>query len=695
MPAALVEYRDNAGLAAGSFTSGAPWVTSTDQPFATEVVNAGSWSKASATVFECVTAGSYLVLAKVRFSHTANLAYPVFRARLESVSGSYSYFTSEAGRTAFKNSNINNDITEGWVPVHAYLHNVQVGDQFKIVSGMEGTAATISTVIGNSEIQILPIEPRDAVILKRRHDTSNGNLDGSTPEDVYIDDTVLNTNNGHLTIVQDALTPTTSVRVDTDGLALVLGTLRGGGSPSNRTGRRIQLVADNGQKPAVGYCYARISGRDSDGVALATVVRRNGTNVSVKMQGYMPAYTLDNAGVERSNGWDINGSTTVDQEQLCVLMLPANAKAVAVYGTAQTLVTSSQVELPLSVEEFRDGDTFNALTSNGVGPSKDLTVVAFAHALLSRSGDLLDNTRAGFTSQIEVNGVAQVTGQGGTFSPGDDGANGVLGSALSAHGVFSVSSGQSVKFVANRYSTGAGDGERTQPDTTRMVLLDAETLVASPTSPTTPTTQTVNLPSPPPTQLVPYQHRHHILLRPNLDEFASSLLLADQRLNMPRLEAFARALGAGAQVLETLLYSILVGTSLEGAEGVHLERWGKLVGEQRGGLTDARYREFIELRARVNTSPDDTSTFKQLLTDAVAPLSVQGWPMYPAGAQFEISGGAFIGDVERSHVAGLLRDLKPAGVAAPVVQRIPNAFTFSTVLGTPNTPLSPLIFDGR
>lgn len=72
--------------------------------------------------------------------------------------------------------------------------------------------------------------------------------------------------------------------------------------------------------------------------------------------------------------------------------------------------------------------------------------------------------------------------------------------------------------------------------------------------------------------------------------------------NKPRLGALAKALGTAVQVFEDAFASVGSDTALDGATGVVLDLWGRLVGEERSGLTDAEYRRVIAARTLANRS---------------------------------------------------------------------------------------------
>jgi hypothetical protein len=198
---------------------------------------------------------------------------------------------------------------------------------------------------------------------------------------------------------------------------------------------------------------------------------------------------------------------------------------------------------------------------------------------------------------------------------------------------------------------------------------------------------------------------HGLIYEPDHEGKAAALLMW-QELGKARIEAFVRALGKGTQLLENTIWAVFVGTTtLQGSEGVNLDRWGFLVGEQRGGLTNEQYRRFILLRMRVNSEFPDEDLLWEVVTDAVSPSVVTVTPLPPAGIQVQVDGIEFLSEVLRVHTAALIRDLRPLGVIVPVVESIPGYFGFDgdpdaqgfSSLASPSSGgiLSRLIYSGR
>jgi hypothetical protein len=197
---------------------------------------------------------------------------------------------------------------------------------------------------------------------------------------------------------------------------------------------------------------------------------------------------------------------------------------------------------------------------------------------------------------------------------------------------------------------------------------------------------------------------HVVVFVPDHEDRAKDLLLWQDR-GKPRLEALVASFGAGAQGAEALSWATIVGAStLAGAKGVNLDRWGALVGEHRGGLDNEQYRTSIELRQLVNTSFPNEDNVWTVISTSVQPYPVRMFELYPAGMKAIVYSTDALSESLRAHLVGLIRDFRPAGVVLPIIETLPGHFAFdweadaplfpSLAVPTP-LPFSDLIYSGR
>lgn len=101
-----------------------------------------------------------------------------------------------------------------------------------------------------------------------------------------------------------------------------------------------------------------------------------------------------------------------------------------------------------------------------------------------------------------------------------------------------------------------------------------------------------------------------ILHRTDLVERALGFMPRRWRGNMDRFEELLRIFVRAFQELEDTTVELVLDTMLDNAEGVHLDQYGELVGEQRGNLDDDDYRRMIRARSAIN---DSNGTPEELL----------------------------------------------------------------------------------
>lgn len=136
--------------------------------------------------------------------------------------------------------------------------------------------------------------------------------------------------------------------------------------------------------------------------------------------------------------------------------------------------------------------------------------------------------------------------------------------------------------------------------------------------------------------------------------------LPTQFRNKPRMEALVRGLMEAAQTCEAGLLTLETGRRIATATGEALDVLGRIVGEERVGLTDEPFRLRIQARVATNKSSgtgDEVLRIFALLTDL--PLTLR--EEFPAAFVVRVGGGA----LEYPEVyADILQRAKPAGVRA-------------------------------
>lgn len=145
-----------------------------------------------------------------------------------------------------------------------------------------------------------------------------------------------------------------------------------------------------------------------------------------------------------------------------------------------------------------------------------------------------------------------------------------------------------------------------------------------------------------------------------------------------RNRALVRALAYGVQVLEDMLFDVLVSTGIDEATGDALDQWGETVGEDRGPLSDNEYRQFIKARMLVNISSGTIDEMIEILDVATQPnVEVRHLSVFPAGFALQVTRTSFLTDEGARRVARMLEDAWPGGRHMTVVEALSNGFGFA------------------
>jgi hypothetical protein len=159
------------------------------------------------------------------------------------------------------------------------------------------------------------------------------------------------------------------------------------------------------------------------------------------------------------------------------------------------------------------------------------------------------------------------------------------------------------------------------------------------------------------------------------------------QFDKPRIAALVQALGLGIQCLESNLFGMHISTALPNATGDALDKWGALVGERRGGLSDDDYRVFIDAKLMVlrsNGSPDELIDIFAKIT---APQISVRFNLYPrASFGLWVLREEAMGDNRARRVGEFMRQAKPGGTEMWLVESISGYFGFKDDPGHPGVP---------
>jgi len=186
-----------------------------------------------------------------------------------------------------------------------------------------------------------------------------------------------------------------------------------------------------------------------------------------------------------------------------------------------------------------------------------------------------------------------------------------------------------------------------------------------------------------------------LVFRNDLVERTLALLIA-QDSGRPRVRAWVKAAATAAKLHEQALLSVFFGMTFEGAVGAQRDAWGAVLGEPRGALSEAEYRLFQDLRIYVNNVDASVPRAIALLQLAMPGRTITAHQLLPNGAHFVVTGGSYISEAARSHLAGLFLDYQPVGHTYYVGEVPGNAIEFERTMADNEGRVWPeIIFGGQ
>lgn len=144
--------------------------------------------------------------------------------------------------------------------------------------------------------------------------------------------------------------------------------------------------------------------------------------------------------------------------------------------------------------------------------------------------------------------------------------------------------------------------------------------------------------------------------------------LLRQWRDAPRLQAAAGSIGDAAQQMESFLFAILTGSTLESAAAHRLDQWGDLVGQARGALKDDDYRRFIRARILANRCTGKWDEILRIVEIVTEPVAIRSRDVFPCCIEIVVLRQVLMERLIWSKVRDLLRDIRPAGVSMVVTE---------------------------
>jgi len=156
--------------------------------------------------------------------------------------------------------------------------------------------------------------------------------------------------------------------------------------------------------------------------------------------------------------------------------------------------------------------------------------------------------------------------------------------------------------------------------------------------------------------------------------------VADETLGMVpfpmREQPFWRALMGGVgdslQRFEDDAFAAMDAGYLDTAAGVWLDRWGLIVGEERGALEDRDYRRFIRARALCNRFDGTVESSLAIWRTVMDVDDMHGWEVenYPAAFYLVAVRDTLLTDIAYRRVYRTMQDARPGCVTLTMIEAL-------------------------
>lgn len=141
---------------------------------------------------------------------------------------------------------------------------------------------------------------------------------------------------------------------------------------------------------------------------------------------------------------------------------------------------------------------------------------------------------------------------------------------------------------------------------------------------------------------------------------------------LPFWQAFMGGAGDSLQRFEDDAFLAMDAGYLDNAVGVWLDRWGLIVGEERGPLEDRDYRRFIRARALCNRFDGTVESSLAIWRLVMDVDELHGWEVenYPAAFYLVAVRDSLLTDIVYRRVFRTMQDAKPGGVTLTLIEAL-------------------------
>lgn len=136
----------------------------------------------------------------------------------------------------------------------------------------------------------------------------------------------------------------------------------------------------------------------------------------------------------------------------------------------------------------------------------------------------------------------------------------------------------------------------------------------------------------------------------------------------PRIVALIKALAASSQSYEDTGFDTLLTHNVDFASGIVLDRWGEVVGQPRGGLSDEAYRGFIKARITANNVTGVPDDFIALWRQVTGALEVRYFPLSAGSFALIAIPEVPLSETQRRGIRTFIESIRPAGIGLVLIE---------------------------
>jgi hypothetical protein len=454
-------WRDSVG-------SQIPGTAFTAFTFDEEIQNDGIYSRPNSSTIILEEAGDYLIIATTRDNDTSNGRYNS-QSRVAQTVGTGSLFTSYY--TGYSRNNAEN---QSWTRAVGVVIDASADSQIQIQKRRDADAPTGGSVAGESDVQIVRINPTNYGIYQIGGE-GNG-FGGTTPNTVGIG--LTSTESNTAAIAANLETNNVTIKGNNKRYLIAWSVSFEANAllPGEGTQRIGHLEYDGVDELSTrSYCYRRNNANEYCGLGSMDIIETGTNDIVIQTEVFRgPGVAADQGGADANAGLSSDGNG-----QLIVLEMPDYLEVFRSHDAIglQDITTAQVLKIAQTVD-FHDAASFTKANDESVDVTNPADIFSWANIWTARNNVSSGARQTSFGS-ITINDVEQSIGEHGNYSRGDQFASSTYGMSFHPAGIFTVgTAGHDIGINSEPLPGGsAGGTDRTQPSSLGFFSLNLDTLV--------------------------------------------------------------------------------------------------------------------------------------------------------------------------------------------------------------------------